>query len=72
MVARELRSPDEAEKEIENIQAELSKKGEKALLDLRPLTINDCSVIGLVIVDAGPLPESDCFRDRMQTNRMIG
>jgi hypothetical protein len=49
MVARELRSPGEAQKEIESIQAELNEKGEKALLDLQPLTVNDCVVVGLVV-----------------------
>ncbi len=47
--APELRSLDEAEEEIASIQAELDEKGERALLDLQPLTVNDCSVIGLII-----------------------
>lgn len=49
MVVRELRSPGEAQKEIERIQAELNEKGEKALLDLQPLTVDDCAIIGLVV-----------------------
>lgn len=49
MMTRELRSPDEAQKEIESIQAELNEKGERALLDLQPLTGNDCGVVGLVV-----------------------
>lgn len=49
MLTRELRSPSEAQKEIESIQAELNEKGDKALLDLQPLTVNDCAVVGSVI-----------------------
>lgn len=49
MIPRKLRSPAKAQKEVENIQAELDEKGETALLDLQPLTINDCGVIGLVV-----------------------
>lgn len=49
MLTRELRSPAKAQKEIESIQAELNEKGDKALLDLQPLTINDCAVVGLII-----------------------